>query len=84
MSVETITKIKCDVCKNEMKQAFRKQQKIQVVFETDQTEGRATKPYLSMEEIDLCVTCLSIIMNGKMLFGSGAQGHNQYYFRDNK
>ena len=69
----------CDVCKEEAKVAEEK--KIQVIFTTDQTEGRGTTPYLSIEKIDICQKCNDKILRGNYLIGSGAQGYNNYSFK---
>ncbi len=72
----------CDVCDKEMKSGYKKEN-IQVVFHTEQTEGRSCPPYLSMVYIDICDMCLGMIMNeGKSLHASGAQGNNNYYFNN--
>ena len=76
MKIVTET-IKCDVCgKTEAKSTM-----LTVVFTTGQTEGRSCKPYLETCTIDLCETCLDKVMSGVMLFASGAQGYNTYYFK---
>lgn len=55
--------------------------KISVIFHTEQTEGRPRAPYLTIESIDICESCLDKILSGNMLHGSGAQGNNTYYFK---
>jgi hypothetical protein len=69
----------CDIkgCPNE---AIHKQQQIQTIFTTDQTEGRSTAPYLSIEKLDLCEGCLNNLLAGNMIHGAGAQGYNEYWF----
>lgn len=71
--MEIITKqIKCDCCglpKPTMKVKYP------VLFSTDQTEGRACDPYISMETLDLCVDC---IQDSIRIRGAGAQGYNEY------
>lgn len=71
---------KCDICKNETKND--KEINISVVFNNEQTEGRWCKPYLSNEKINICDDCLNEIYSGKQLLGSGAQGCNKYYFKE--
>lgn len=74
----------CDVkgCSNESE---HKQKDIQVIFDTEQTEGRSVKPYLDTVKIDICEKCLqTILKEGKYLHASGAMGHNEYYFKSNK
>ena len=58
-----------------------KGQEMQVVFFTDQTEGRSTKPYLYTVKMDICNSCLSKRHNGLDIIAVGAQGHNTYRFR---
>lgn len=71
----------CDVsgCEENVPEDLRSK-KIQVIFTTEQTEGRSVKPYLSTETLDICEKCLGRILEGNYLFGNGAQGYNQYNF----
>lgn len=51
-----------------------------VVFTTEQNEGRTTSPYIDREKIELCDTCRNIIlMDRKMVEAQGAMGYNKYY-----
>lgn len=77
----TTTTIFCDVCKKPDAKPRGDRQNFQVIFTTDQTEGRSREPYLSMERVDLCDECYAKVLDGNGLFGSGAQGHNQYWFK---
>lgn len=81
MKTETVS-ITCDIsdCGN----PNAKPDKIQVIFESDQTEGRPVDPYLSMESFDLCSTCKAKILKGNYVFGYGAQGVNTFYFPKQK
>lgn len=72
----------CDVCGEDMK--TQNPTMIQVIFHTDQTEGRGVKPYLSNCDIDICESCKNHILNGNYLHGSGAMGHNTYNFTTKK
>jgi len=76
----TTTIVKCDIldCGKENS----KEHKLQVIFETEQTEGRSCKPYLSNELVDLCDECFSKVLKGQYIFAYGAQGYNKYYFKD--
>lgn len=67
----------CDVCGD----TANKNINTTVVFITEQTEGRDCEPYLDNKNIDICTSCLKEILKGKMLFGSGAQGYNSYWFK---
>lgn len=46
-----------------------------VIFHTEQTEGRACKPYISTQDIDLCNECIPKVLK---IHAVGAQGHNTY------
>ena len=69
----------CDLCKKETE---IKEENIQVIFITEQTEGRSITPYLSLEKFDICENCMDKILRGNYVFGYGAQGHNSYYFEE--
>ena len=71
----------CDLCK---KEGATEDKAIQVIFKTDQTEGRSTKPYLSHEEIDICPACMDKVLDGNYIMGAGAQGYNRYWFKEKK
>ena len=77
---ENITVVKCDTCKENMA-SHSQPTDLQVIFTTEQTEGRSTKPYLSMQKVDLCDKCKAFILEGHYVFGSGAQGHNDYHIK---
>lgn len=81
--MSTTTIIHCDIkdCKCTEKVSKKK---IQVIFLSDQTEGRNCEPYLSDETFDICSKCLEHILKGNYLYGYGAQGHNTYYFKTKK
>jgi hypothetical protein len=71
------TKIKCDVCGAlNAKEGI----KLQVIFHTEQTEGRGCEPYLSTETIDLCDDCHAKVLQGNYLHGTGVMGYNNYKF----
>lgn len=80
MKVKTET-IYCDIddCKSD---ADVTEERLQVIFTTDQTEGRGTEPYLSNEGVDLCEKCLKKVLKGNYIFAHGAQGHNTFYFKN--
>lgn len=69
----------CDICKSNTEVT---EKQIQVIFETEQTEGRSVKPYLSLQKVETCITCLDFILKDNYLHGYGAMGHNTYYFRN--
>ena len=79
---KTITVLTCDICKNAQNDSIIQEDKtIPIIFTTEQTEGRGCDPYLSSFTLDICDTCMDIILKGNIPFGSGAQGHNRYSFR---
>lgn len=69
--------ISCDICGSTGKVV---NENIQVVFTTEQTEGRYSEPYLSNEKIDICMDCLGRRLKGESIYANGAQGYNNYYF----
>lgn len=77
--MSTITTIICDVHKCQNKVNDFVQGKLQVVFTTEQTEGRSIAPYMTEAMLDVCDEHIGqMIKERKMLTGSGAQGHNTY------
>lgn len=85
MATKTTTTVICDVCGQEKEWAesgwSAEGAAIMVVFTTEQTEGRSVSPYLSNAKIDLCGSCLRTMLDGKMIFASGAMGYNTYWFK---
>ena len=71
----THTHVTCDVCREPAKHM---KLSVPMRFTTEQTEGRYVSPYLSIEKLDLCQSCLDAIVAGQPLEASGAQGHNDY------
>lgn len=84
MATETIIKVTCDICKNEMSSISHNNRSLSVIFTTEQTEGRSIKPYISTEKLDWCKKCEENILKGNMVFAQGAQGYNIYYFERNE
>lgn len=87
---KTVHTTTCDICKkqecieNGLNVAIMRQihpRKVQVIFTTDQTEGRSHKPYLTLETPDICSDCYKRILKGEALYGAGAQGYNEYWFK---
>lgn len=81
-----IEKTVCDVCAYIISTSLSEKENPsarlhQVIFTTEQTEGRTVKPYLSQKTLDLCDTCESKMLEGNMLFGAGAMGYNTYHFK---
>lgn len=76
---KTIEEYYCDVCKKQTQDVLPKI-KIQVIFTTEQTEGRSIKPYLSNQDLEICGLCQDHVLKGNYIFGHGAMGHNDYYF----
>lgn len=74
----------CDVCNKEKQETELAKQDIQCIFTTEQTEGRPVKPYLSKQQIEICDSCYSHVLKGNYLYGNGAMGYNNYYFKEDK
>lgn len=81
-----VTKIYCDIhkCVNEVDRKGEKPETYQVVWVTEQTEGRPIEPRLGLVRIDVCKECVSKIIKGAYIKAAGAQGHNQYRLIDTK
>lgn len=58
-----------------------KKLRLQVLFTTEQTEGRSVPTYLSDETLDICNSCLEKIKSGNYVYAHGAQGYNTFYFK---
>ena len=71
----------CDICGEEAG-APRKGDDTprQVIFTTEQNEGRATKPYFDYVKIDWCEQCRMKALGGCAIFATGAMGYNKYEF----
>jgi hypothetical protein len=74
------TTVHCDVCKSSKE--VEENADLQVIFTTDQTEGRSRDPYLSRQSMDLCAACRAKIVKGNYVFAHGAMGNNTYYFKE--
>lgn len=75
-----IEKYICDInkCENEPK-AKNSGLAMQVIFTTEQNEGRPTKPYFQMVHLDICDSCLDRILHkGSYITARGAMGDNCY------
>lgn len=57
---------------------------LQVIFTTEQTEGRSVEPHLCSVDLYVCDACKEHLLEGNYLFASGAQGHNTYHFPKKK
>jgi len=53
---------------------------LDVIFTTEQTEGRTVPNHICKERLDLCPKCHAKVLQGNYIFAHGAQGHNTYYF----
>ena len=71
----------CDI-KECGRKAIHKDTKLQVIFTTDQTEGRSCRPYLDNVTIDLCYECMVKVLEGRAIYANGAMGHNEYSIAD--
>lgn len=78
---EIIENIYCDICHEKATE----HKNIQIIFNTNQTDGYPCKPYIDDSHnwpLDLCDKCLKKILDGKYVFATGAQGYNTYYFKE--
>lgn len=76
---KTITKLYCDVCREE---TTNEEINIQVIFTTEQNEGRCCKHHLCNEKLNLCDKCLNnVLYNGNYIYAKGAMGYNTYFFK---
>ena len=82
MSKEEIVIMHCDIEKCESKNATAYNGMLQVIFTTEQTEGRPIKPHPINVNLDLCLSCFQKVCEGHAIFASGAQGYNNYWFRN--
>lgn len=74
MKKEIIT---CDVCESE--DSISEDIQMQVVFTTEQNEGRAVKPYFEIKRIDICAVCYNRVLDSKRyMTATGAMGYNDY------
>ena len=71
----------CDIkdCNNPVKKE-NISKSLQILFVTEQTEGRGCSPYLVNVKLDICESCLGRILSGTPLYGAGAMGFNKYFF----
>lgn len=60
----------------------KKEVKMQVIFSTDQTEGRSVPFYFDFVVIDLCGECYKKALEGNYIFAIGAMGFNEYGFKN--
>jgi len=78
--------IKCDIedCDNEWEKPKDYQKSnLQVIYLTEQTEGRSVSPYLEALKLDICAECFKeILKTGKYLKASGAQGSHTVRFAE--
>lgn len=76
---------KCDIdgCDNDVPENNRGI-RMDVIFTTEQTEGRGVEPYISKTtSLDICKSCLGrVVKSGKYIRAHGAQGYNTYEIQD--
>lgn len=80
MKTESYT---CDVCKGALEgvDSSHVEVPMQIIFTTEQDEGRSSDHYFEMKKLDLCDTCKDKALSGKYIFAQGAMGHNTYHFQ---
>lgn len=76
----TITQIICDIEDCDETAAHR-QKVVSVAFQTDQTEGKYTTPYLSGERLDFCEDHYQRYIDTLPVVAAGAQGYNKFKFK---
>ena len=72
--------IQCDICK---KESFNKTDiltySLQVIFTTEQNEGKSVEPYLDNVNIEMCNDCYKKLLETRTyIIASGVMGHNTY------
>ena len=75
--MSSITILKCDMCTSEDDVTCVT---APCVFTTEQTEGRSVGPYLTQSKMDLCKTCMDILITNQPLYANGAQGYSTFYW----
>ena len=75
-----IEKYQCDTCEVEMTESGNSMDySLQVIFITNQEDGKLCEPYHAIEIVDLCKKCKTKILNEKrVVLASGCQGFNKY------
>ena len=69
----------CDICDQKTN---NEEEKLPVIFLTEQNEGRSCYPYLTKDDIVLCDKCKEkMLLEGKFVFAEGAMGSNKYFFK---
>ena len=53
-----------------------------VVFTTEQTEGKATQPYIDWIGVDLCEFHQAKLLDTLPITATGAMGHNELKFKE--
>jgi hypothetical protein len=76
-----ITKTYCDIqgCLTESAYMAPRRE-VQVIMLTEDTEGRASDPWRTHHDLDICDEHYALILQGHPIFAEGAQGHNKYRF----
>lgn len=70
----------CDLCSQTNDTV--KNCQVNVIFTTDQTEGRSTAPYFSQVKMDICKACKDRALTGDTIWAAGAMGYNNYSFKE--
>lgn len=70
----------CDICSEKTK---NEEEKLPIIFLTEQNEGRSCYPYLTKGNIVLCDRCKEkMLIEGIFIFAEGAMGYNNYFFKE--
>jgi len=71
---------KCDI-ENSKHCGTARTYEVDVVFSTEQNEGRTTSPYIDRVEIELCEACRNKMLTERIMPKAyGAMGFNHYKF----
>ena len=70
----------CDICKEESGAPRKGEGKVQVIFTTEQNEGRTSRPYFEIVDINWCEQCRYKALQGNAIWATGAMGYNEYRF----
>ena len=75
MKIETYV---CDIEECSNPPISHEAKSMDVIFTTEQTEGRGCKRYLSRETIHICHSHMDKVLEGNYIVAYGAMGHNTY------
>ena len=71
----------CDI-KNCATEATHINEKMQVIFKTNQTDGSNSPSHFTFVTMDICDGCFDKLLGGTYIVAYGAQGQNTYYIKE--